>query len=337
MRRPEPPTEAGRWTADLEVLLETVRDLASTLSSHEVVERLIERTLEHLNSEIVSVALIESDGHLQMTNARGLPDEVVAETRIAPGEGIAGYVVKTGEALLVTNVEEDPRFRRPNHERYNTRSCLVAPLIYQSRVRGVINVSNRRDAQNFDKSDMRLLEAIAAHAAIALSNARRYEELESRTQRDALTNLPNHGFFWTTLDNEVGRAQRHNREVSVIMADLDHFKRYNDQYGHLRGDSALVAVARVIERTCRSHDFLARYGGGKFAVIVPETLMEGAIVLGEKVRQVVESLDDYGLTISVGVASMTDENSTCSALVEIAESEVVRAKSMGRNRVCAAS
>ena len=93
----------------------------------------------------------------------------------------------------------------------------------------------------------------------------------------------------------------------------------------------------MIERACRSHDFPARYGGKEFAIILPETPVEGAVVLGEKVRQVVESLDDCGLTLSVGVASMTDEEATASDLVAIAESEVCRAKSLGRNQVCAAS
>jgi diguanylate cyclase (GGDEF)-like protein len=333
---PEGGSRSARWLPDLEVLFETVRDLASTLSTNEVIERLIDRTLVHLDSELASVLLMEADGSLRITHARGLPEEVVAQTRMKAGEGIAGHVVATGEPLLIPDVERDPRFRRRNHERYYTSSCVCAPLVFQGKVRGVINVNNKRTQEEFDASDLRLLEAIAAHAAVALANARRFEEMEVRAQRDALTNLANHGFFWSTLESEVKRAQRHERELALVMADVDHFKAYNDRLGHRQGDSALVSVARLIAGCTRSHDLPARYGGEEFAVVLPETPMEGAIAFAEKVRQAVESLDECGLTVSVGVACLDQSDGTASDLVETADAQLYRAKSAGRNRVCAA-
>jgi diguanylate cyclase (GGDEF)-like protein len=328
--------ERNRWHAELEILFETVQDLASTLSSHEVVERLIERTLEHLDSEIGSVMLVRPDGSLGITYARGLPDEVVSSTRVEVGEGIAGHVVATGEPLLVPDVEQDPRFRRRNHERYYTRSCICAPLIFQGRVRGVINVNNKRSQNPYASSDLRLLQTIASHAAMALANARRFEEMEERAQRDALTNLANHGFFWSTLDAEVKRADRHERELALVIIDVDHFKAYNDRHGHRQGDSALVAVSQAIASAGRAHDLAARYGGEEFAVILPETPKEGAETFGEKVRGAVEALADYGLTVSVGVACLFDSDGTATDLVEKADAELYRAKSQGRNQVCTA-
>jgi len=262
-------TESARWLSELEILFETVRDLASTLSSNEVIERLIDRTLVHLDSEIASVLLMEADGSMRISHARGLPDEVMAQTHIRSGEGIAGHVVATGQPLLVPDVEQDPRFRRRNHERYYTNSCVSVPLVFQGKVRGVINVNNKRSQAEFAGSDLRLLEAIAGHAAVALANARRFEEMEERAQRDALTNLANHGFFWSTIEAEVKRAERHERKLALIMADVDHFKAYNDRLGHRQGDSALVAVADVIARSCRAHDHPARYGGEEFAIVLP--------------------------------------------------------------------
>ncbi len=330
------PVERNRLYAELEILFDTVRDLASTLSSHEVVERLIERTLKHMNSEIASVLLTDADGVLRIAHARGLPDDVIASVQMRVGEGIAGHVVATGEPLLITDVEKDERFRRPNRERYNTTSCVVAPLILQGQVRGVINVNNRKDGKSFCEADLRLLQAIAGHAAVALGNARRFEEMEKRAQRDALTNLANHGFFWSTLDAEVKRASRHERQLSLAMIDVDHFKAYNDRFGHPQGDSALVSVARVISGASRAHDLPARYGGEEFAVILPETAIDGAATFGEKIRASMESLKENGLTVSVGIACLDQTDGNATSLVEKADAELYKAKDAGRNRVCVA-
>jgi diguanylate cyclase (GGDEF)-like protein len=331
----------ARYQADLELLLETARDLASTLSTHEVIERLVRRTLVHLDSEIASVQLREPDGALRIMHAVGLPETLVRETRTRPGEGIAGHVAATGQSLLVADVETDPRFSRRNHERYYTHSCISAPLVHQGRVRGVINVNNKSNREAFSPADLRLLEILASHAAIALLNADRFEEALERAQRDALTGLANHGHFWTTLETELKRASRYERPLSLVMVDVDHFKGFNDLHGHLRGDAALVAVARTLAERSRAHDLPARYGGEEFAVLLPETDAPGALAFGEKIRQGVEALaicradPEDVLTVSVGVASLAGAATPAAALVEAADAQLYRAKAAGRNRVCA--
>jgi diguanylate cyclase (GGDEF)-like protein len=206
-------------------------------------------------------------------------------------------------------------------------------------VRGVINVNNKSDRTVFDPGDLRLLGAIATHAAMALRNANRFEELLERAQRDALTGLANHGHFWATLESEAKRAQRYGRPLGLVMIDVDHFKRFNDRHGHLRGDTALVAVARAVAERSRVHDLAARYGGEEFAVLLPETDRDGALAFGHKTRAAIEALalpgghpDDL-LTASVGVAAL-GEGGTAKSLVEAADEQLYRAKSEGRNRVC---
>lgn len=336
----DPAGKLERRNAELEVLFETVRDLTSTLSSHEVIERLVDRVLVHLDSEIASVLLVTPEGALELSHARGLPEEVVRTTRIRVGDGIAGHVAATGESLLVPDVEQDPRFRRRNHERYYTHSCVSAPLIYQGVTRGVLNVNNKRSQQPYSEDDRRLLEAIAGHAAVGLANAHRYEEALQRAQRDALTGLANHGHFWSQLGTEVLRADRYGRGLSLVMIDVDRFKAFNDRFGHRRGDSALVAVAHAISERSRAHDIPARYGGEEFAVVLPETALEGAVTFAEKIRQAVEAAElgeeeGSGLTISVGVAELAQADGSPAALVELADAELYRAKDAGRNRVSA--
>jgi diguanylate cyclase (GGDEF)-like protein len=334
---------AGRrhGAAELEVLYETIRDLTGTLSVHEVIERLLERILLHLDSEIGSVLLHdESAGALRILLARGLPEAVVRDTRIRSGEGISGFVLASGKPLLVADVERDRRFRRRNHERYYTRSCISAPLVIAGVARGVINVNNKASRVAFDREDLRLLEAIAGHAAAALGNAQRFEEMLGRAQRDALTGLANQGYFWELLEGEVRRAKRYGRPLALVMVDVDRFKAYNDRHGHLAGDKALAALARVLVGASRSHDVIARYGGEEFAVLLPETSREGAVRFAEKMRERIEGTGigaplGTPLTVSLGVATFPADGERPRELVEAADRELYRAKAAGRNRVSA--
>ncbi|MFQ5418344.1 MAG: diguanylate cyclase [Myxococcota bacterium] len=331
--------ELERRHEELEILYDTVRDLSSTLSVQQVLDRLLARTLQHLDAEIGSILLIESDRRLRVFAAYGLPNEVAIGTTMQVGQGISGYVAASATPLLVEDVEVDPRFARRNHERYYTRSLISSPLLRMGRVLGVVNVNNKRNQQCFVLDDVRLLQAIAGHAAVALGNARQYEETLRRAQRDALTGLANHGHLFATLELELERALRYGRSLSVVMIDIDHFKQFNDRYGHRAGDEALVRVAEAISWVTRANDIVARYGGEEFTVVLPETEAKGAMAFGEKIRQSVEAAgfgpaDAAKLTISVGVATLGTGCDTASSLIEAADEKLYCAKSRGRNRVC---
>ncbi len=329
--------ELRRRNADLEVLYETVRDLSSTLSVERVLQRLLDRTLEHLDAEIGSILLLGDDDQLRVMLSQGLPQDVVERTEMKIGEGISGHVALHGQPLIVEDVEEHPIFRRRNRERYYTATLISAPLVRNGVLLGVININNKANREPFTPHDLRLLEAIAAHASVALGNARKYEDTLRLSQIDGLTGLSNHGHFYKTLEREIERARRYERGLSLAMIDIDHFKAFNDRNGHRAGDQALVAVARIIGDRSRAHDIVARYGGEEFAVILPETGIEGAHVFGEKLRTAVEgvSLDgEEPLTISVGVAGFGMHITATSQLVDAADAELYRAKSLGRNRTC---
>ncbi|MDH3211729.1 MAG: sensor domain-containing diguanylate cyclase [Myxococcales bacterium] len=348
MDAPAPPTPSGPSEVpvveyrgeELAILFDTISDLTSTLCLREVIERLLDRVLVHLDSEIASILLTGPDGRLRIRHSCGLPEEVVASTCLGLGEDISGYVARVGSALLIEDIEQDSRFRRRNHERYYTRSAISVPLRIHGTVMGVINVNNKRNREAYTPDDLRLVEAIAGHAAVALFNAQRFEETLERAQHDALTGLANHGYFWSTLDREVERARRYERQLSVAMIDVDHFKRFNDRYGHVAGDEALAGIARVTREWSRVHDFASRYGGEEFALILPETGSEGSFAVAEKLREAVGAArfshaEPGGLTVSVGVATFPQDAHTAGQLVEIADARLYQAKAGGRNRVCA--
>ena len=326
-----------RRNADLEVLYESVKDLSSTLSVELVLQRLLDRTLQHLEAEIGSILLLGDDDQLRVMVSQGLPPEVVDRTEMRIGEGISGHVAMSGQPLIVEDVEAHPIFRRRNRERYYTSTLISAPLVRNGILLGVININNKANREPFEPHDLRLLEAIAAHAAVALGNARKYEDTLRLSQIDGLTGLANHGHFYKTLEREIERARRYERGLTLVMVDIDYFKQYNDRNGHRAGDQALVAVARIIGDRSRAHDVVARYGGEEFAVVLPETDLEGGHTFGDKLRIAVEgiSLDgEESLTISVGVASVGMNITAASQLVDAADAELYRAKSLGRNRTC---
>ncbi|GAG49561.1 unnamed protein product, partial [marine sediment metagenome] len=176
--------------------------------------------------------------------------------------------------------------------------------------------------------------------AVALCNAQRFEETLERAQNDALTGLANHGHFWSKLTKEIDRAKRYGRQLSLAMIDVDHFKEFNDAYGHVEGDQALAGVAHVIRNCSRGHDFPARYGGEEFALILPETGEGGQRVVAEKFRKAVHeaTLSPAGqgkLTVSIGIASFPRDAADPSGIVEAADAKLYEAKAAGRNRVCA--
>jgi diguanylate cyclase (GGDEF)-like protein/PAS domain S-box-containing protein len=159
------------------------------------------------------------------------------------------------------------------------------------------------------------------------------EELRQLAIRDGLTGLYNHRFFMTQLIEEIYRSQRYNRPFSILMIDIDDFKKYNDSYGHYEGDKLLVQMARIFMAKTRAIDFVARYGGEEFAIILPETAKAGACPVAEKLRMDVERLMPNGPTISIGVAAYPEDARDVEGLINRADQSLYRAKREGKNRV----
>ncbi|MBL4636433.1 MAG: GGDEF domain-containing protein [Kofleriaceae bacterium] len=166
-----------------------------------------------------------------------------------------------------------------------------------------------------------------------------HEEIYRLTTIDGLTQIFNKRYFTETLEREIGRALRYRRHLSLIMFDIDHFKKVNDNYGHLAGDHILRALAAAIKTRIRREDILARYGGEEFAIVLPEIERENAAVFAEKIRMLIERTSfefeslQIPIRISVGVASLTQELEDCDALVKRADEKLYEAKNSGRNRV----
>lgn len=184
---------------------------------------------------------------------------------------------------------------------------------------------------------------VASHRDISVEKrlARRMERLANT---DGLTGLYNHRHLVTRLEQELSRARRYMRPLCLMIIDLDHFKAVNDRYGHLKGDEVLAGSAQVIREVTRASDLAGRYGGEEFAVVLPETGLERARVLSERLRRRIaarsyplEGGKRFSVTCSIGVAQLSDPIGGVKSLIEAADAALYGAKAAGRNRVEIAS
>lgn len=195
-------------------------------------------------------------------------------------------------------------------------------------------------AERLQKDDFQIMTSIATQLLVAVENVRLYELTKRYSITDELTQLYNYRYLQGELRSEIERSKRYNRPTSLLMIDVDHFKQYNDTYGHIKGDVVLSEIAMILKRCCREIDRVARYGGEEFAVILPETDSTGAYIVAEKMREITaahmflgkEGRRDARLTISLGVASCPEHAIDQEELLKAADNALYLAKNRGRNR-----
>jgi diguanylate cyclase (GGDEF)-like protein len=196
-----------------------------------------------------------------------------------------------------------------------------------------------REAMLANSDRIKIGPTILKFLSGADAEAKYHEEIYRMTIVDGLTQIHNKRYLYEALEREVIRARRHERDLSVMMFDIDYFKRINDQFGHLAGDYVLRELARVVQDRIRRDEVFARYGGEEFAIVLPETPLTGAAALAENLRSRVADHtfifqgEQIAVTISIGCAVLTDDR-TATDLIQRADEKLYEAKRSGRNRVC---
>lgn len=197
-----------------------------------------------------------------------------------------------------------------------------------------------REAQLRNADRIKIGPTILKYLSGADAEAKYHEEIYRMTIVDGLTQIHNKRYLNEALDREVLRARRHQRDLSVLMFDIDFFKRVNDHYGHLAGDHVLRELAKLVQERIRRDEVFARYGGEEFCVVLPETSLAGAVALAEDIRSRVEGYpfvfqgERIPVTISVGCAFLQPPDRNASDLIRRADDKLYEAKRSGRNRVC---
>jgi diguanylate cyclase (GGDEF)-like protein len=266
-----------------------------------------------------------------------------------PPSGLAARVARTGVPLVVPEIGRAPRevaeCAADGERAYRTGSCLLLPLRGSDEVVGVICLADRRDGSSFDDADVPPLAFLAGQAGQAIENALKFRQLQQLATVDELTGLANRRQFRISLEREVQRARRYERQLTFCLLDLDHFKQYNDRCGHQAGDRALAKVGEILRTSLREVDVVARYGGEEFAVILPETAGRPAgdspnpFPFLERLRKRIEETPFEGeekipggkLTVSGGVACFPDDAESLDDLVREADRALYVSKGRGRN------
>ena len=274
----------------------------------------------------------------------GMKAHISEVARIRLGEGVAGGVLETGRALVVENIENAGMAPAPAARQYKTKSFISYPIRIGGRTIGVLNVTDKSSGKDYDDIDLSLLEIIGPQVALALERAgwqERATEFQLMSITDPLTGLLNRRYLQERLNEEVNRSKRYEYPMSFLMIDIDDFKSYNDLNGHQGGDQALQITAHCLKLALRSADVACRYGGEEFGILLPQTPLNEAIVIAERMRQrVAETVYPHGksqpvgrVTISIGISTFHKHVDTPDRIIGAADRALYNAKRKGKNRI----
>ena len=314
-----------------ETLREVTRAITSTLDLKEVLGNILQAMAQFVDFDRSAVLLCEGHDFVIRANdgydAARFPEGTVID--VAQDEFI-DRIRRSRQAVIGNRLET--HFLEGRGE---DRTLAGVPIIYQDDLLGII-VMDRGDGNISDE----LLFSLAGQAGIAIQNARLFERINAMATTDGLTGLNNSRHFFELADREFVRYKRYGAPLSVFMIDIDHFKQINDTHGHAAGDQVLKHLAGKLMEQVRDSDIVGRYGGEEFAVILPETKLETAIDIAERVREAIENdaarTEDSGdikYTLSIGVSIFTQDIQTVAAVFETADKGLYEAKASGRNRV----
>ena len=324
-------------------LIEVAKTVVSTLDLDTLLQAIMVSAMHYSETPAGSVALYDSSKkELSLHAHSGLSTEFIKVERwnVTPG-GLTEQILGSGEIFIITNTEATPFFHNPIALKEGIKSLICVPLIFQNDIVGILYLDDFVPRE-FDRGKLELLSILASFAALAIHNARLHNKTKLMAITDFLTGLYNHRYFQQIFTQELGRARRYQKQLSLIILDIDDFKTFNDRFGHSVGDRVLIAIGEIINRSLRKVDFAFRYGGEEFVILLPEPSLDNAILTAERLREriadeaflAVPEADANRITVSAGVACYPDNGTRREDLFSLMDSYLYKAKSMGKNKVC---
>ncbi|MCP5016743.1 MAG: diguanylate cyclase [Ketobacter sp.] len=342
--------------ADRDLDLAALRLALRSISEEKVHTRLIEKTIlaaSQFAAAQKAILLLKRDEALlieaTITSDKPAPTIMqsitLGQDSTLLSDAVANYVARTRKSVVINDAQQLqdqlPSLHKMPYILLNrVRSIMVIPLVegdhHQGQLIGMLYLENNLAPSAFTEGMIEALEIIGLSAAGRL-------ELSRKAVTDGLTGLFNHDYFQQQLREQIGQAKRRNHRLCLLLMDIDHFKQFNDTWGHQAGDSVLKEVALLLQKHSRQADVVARYGGEEMALILPDTHEAGALQLAEKIRAVVEQAavhyagQELKVTMSVGVSCLTPDCDQPEQLIKAADDALYACKDAGRNQVIAAS
>lgn len=328
-------------TRELTVLQEAISDVASSLEIEALLQKLAWHAGILVRAELAALVVLDPEtGEIQHFKSN-IPPEVFPVKTMPAGRGLLGVILEEGVSLHVEDAATDPRFGGlpPGHP--PIRNLLGVPLLLRNKLVGELLVANKEGGGPFTLADESLLTALAFQSASSLENARLYARTLELAASDGLTGLANRRAFQERLEEEVDRSERYQHSFTLMILDIDHFKKVNDTYGHTAGDVVLRGLAGLLKAAVRTVDFVVRYGGEEFVILLPETGGTHGREVAERIRKQTARTSvtlpdgkEISFTVSLGVACYPACGRKASDLVERADQALYIAKQSGRDRVC---
>jgi diguanylate cyclase (GGDEF)-like protein/PAS domain S-box-containing protein len=328
----------------LAVLYEIGKAITSTLNIDDLLDLIYNQLSKVIASDAYFVALYMAETNqmdIKILYDRG---KRYPGTQVDASQGISSWVVEHKKPLLIKDLRKEMNDLglKPIMvgEKRLSRSWLGVPMMADDELIGLLAVTSY-EPYMFNETDQLLIEQISQQAVLSIQNARHYLEVTRQARLDSLTGVSNHNHFIETLYQEREKAITNMIPLSLIMLDIDHFKVYNDTYGHIIGDQVLRLTVQAIQSHIKKTDTVGRWGGEEFGIVLPNATVTQANMVANRIRRTLSELPLFDVegqtipkpTISQGIATIPDHTTDADELVVIADRALYRAKERGRDQV----
>lgn len=331
----EPGDDYKRRILDLHSMLEIGKTLnAASLSLKNVLDIVILTCYGHFHSQDAVILLSTEEG--EKTRFTGRAEEKIISVELT--NPLESFLSENERAIFIEEMKKKVGAVKAYRLFVELGFELIVPLRFKDRINGLLCLTQKEETfgAEYTEDEKRYMGIIAGFASVAIENARLYE----MATLDRKTKLYNHGFFANRLTQEIERAERYKTDLTLMILDLDHFKRVNDRYGHMVGDDVLITVSKSIKQQVRGFDVPARFGGEEFTVILPETNTKSADIVAQRLRNAIKDLvftipkGKFSIAVSIGIAGFIHEsNMTDNVLIAHADRALYYAKEHGRDRI----